>query len=75
MALFKGGEDDEPMALHGSTIISKKNFEVTNIFIPIELPKNSMEDHSFMKLGDFCIDVKHIKEVEGSILPSMLTFE
>jgi len=44
MALFKG-EDDEPMALHDSTIISKKNFEVTNIFIPIELPKNSMEDH------------------------------
>ena len=28
-----------------------------------------------MDHGDFCIEVKHVKEVEGSILPSMLTFE
>lgn len=34
-----------------------------------------MKDHSFVKLGEFYINVNHVKEVEDSILPSKLTFE
>jgi hypothetical protein len=52
-----GKKSDEPMAPQDSTIICKKNSRGSNISISIELPKNNIEDHSFMKLGDFYIDM------------------
>jgi hypothetical protein len=65
-ALFQGGEDDEPMAPQASAIIFRKNSNVSNISIPIELLKNNLEDHSYMKLGDFYIDLNRVKEVKNS---------
>jgi hypothetical protein len=59
------------MAPQDSTTICKKNSKGTHISIPIELPKNNMED-SFMKLGDFYIDMNHVKELKESIQPSKL---
>jgi hypothetical protein len=64
-ALFQGREDDEPMAPQESAIIFMKNSNMSNISIPIELLKNNMEDHSFMKLGDFYIDMNRVKEVKN----------
>ena len=34
-----------------------------------------MRDQPFLKLGDFYIDLNHVKEVEDSIPPSKLIFE
>jgi hypothetical protein len=45
---------DEPIAPQDSITICKKNSKGTHICIPIELPKNNVED-SFMKLGDFLL--------------------
>jgi len=74
MALFEG-EDDVPMAPQHSTIIFKKNSNVSNISTSIDLSKKNMRDQPFMKLRDFYIDLNHVKEVEDSILPSKLIFE
>ena len=65
-ALFQGGHVDEPMAPQASAIIFRKNSNVSNISIPIELLKNNLEDHSYMKLGDFYIDLNRVKEVKNS---------
>ena len=54
------------MAPQDSTIICMKNFKTANICVPVELSKNSMEDLSFMKLGDFYIDMNRVKEVKNS---------
>ena len=35
---------------------------------------NNLKAPYFIKLDAFSFDVKHVKEVEGSILPSKLTF-
>ena len=64
--MFQGGEDDEPMAPQALAIIFRKNSNVSNISIPIELLKNNLEDHSYMKLGDFYIDLNRVKEVKNS---------
>jgi hypothetical protein len=53
-----------------STTICKKNSKGANVSIPIELEKNNMEDHYFIKLGDFYIDMNHVKEVKNSIQQS-----
>ena len=74
MALFEG-EDDVPMAPQHPTIIFKKNSNVSNISTSIDLSKKNMRDQPFLKLGDFYIDLNHVKEVEDSILPSKLIFE
>jgi hypothetical protein len=34
-----------------------------------------MRDEHFMKLGDFYVDLNHVKKVEDSILPCKLIFE
>jgi hypothetical protein len=62
---------DEPIAPQDSITICKKNSKGTHISIPIELPKNNVED-SFMKLGDFFIDMNHVKELKESIQPRKL---
>jgi hypothetical protein len=37
--------------------------------------KNNMEDHYFIKLGDFYIDMNHVKEVKNSIQRSKFLWE
>jgi hypothetical protein len=63
------------MAPQDSTTICKKNSKGANVSIPIELQKNNMEDHYFIKLGDFYIDMNHVKEVKNSIQRSKFLWE